>query len=288
MGVVVVLAILMLGAGCGSADPPFADAPITAPTTTPADLEAALDPTCVAALPVDPGTTVHTVRSGGAERSYLQYVPATYEGVAMPVVVSLHDAGSSAAAQAAASGLHDTADADGFIVLTPQGVGEPPGWDTEAGSDDVAFIADMVDQAQTDFCLDQRRVYVVGAGEGAGFAGRLACDESTRVAAVALLGSVDTPSACDQQRLVPLVAVLPDAAPPAGLTAWAERYGCGRHPQHGELSVYYRYRRCDDGAAVDALLFGEGWAPDTWPPGGQTTNDLLWAFFVDHPLMATS
>lgn len=270
-------------ASCGSADLPASVAAppsTTATTLSPEQLEANLDPTCVGATEVPPGATVHTVDSGGVARSYLQYVPATYEGVAMPVVVSLHNTGATAARQDETSGLRTSADADGFVLLSPQGLGEPPAWDTAAASADLDLVDAMLDQAATDICVDPARLYVVGNGDGSSFAARLVCDRSDRVAAAALVGDLVDPDPCDQQRPVPLV-VLPGFE--GGIGPWVERYSCDETPTSETLTAGTTgigsltasvYEGCVEGAALETL-------PQAEQP---LLNDAIWAFLAAHPL----
>lgn len=261
-------------AGCGSADLPASVAPTTPPTTTVEDLEDALDPTCVAAADVALGPSEHTVASGGVERSYLQYVPASYEGVAMPVVVSLHNTGATAAQQNEASGLEGAAEADGFVLLTPQALGTPAAWDAATASTDVAFIADLLNQAQADFCVAPQRVSVIGNGDGSVFAARLACDLSSRVASAGFVGVVDDPDPCSQERPVPLI-VAPGFD--SDLSPWIERYDCDptatETPEEagGTRAVY---GGCADGAALETVSGADQ----------ATANDAFWAFFAAHPL----
>ena len=280
-----VLAVAVVAA-CGSADLPasVSSTTVATPTTlSPEELEAALDPTCVAGVEVEPGTSVQTVDVGGVPRSYLQYIPTSYEGVSMPVVVSLHNTGATAAQQDDTSGLRAAADADGFVLLSPQALGDVPAWDSASGSADVAFVEAMLEQSATRFCVDPARVFAFGNGDGSAFAGRLMCDLSDRVAASAFVGDVADPDPCDQQRPVPLV-VLPGFE--GGVGPWVERYGCDEVPSPepvaagatgtGTLTASV-YLGCEEGAALETL-----------PDAEQALlNDAIWAFLAAHPLPTT-
>lgn len=275
-----------LFAACGSADLPASVTSTTVPTATtlsPDELEAALDPTCVAGVDVQPGSTVQAVDVDGATRSYLQYIPTSYEGVAMPVVVSLHNTGATAAQQDDTSGLRTAADADGFVLLSPQGLGDVPTWDSAAGSADVAFVAAMLEQSATRFCVDPARVFAVGNGDGSAMAARLACDLSDRVAAAAFVGDTPAPDPCDQQRPVPLV-ILPGFD--GGVGPWVERYGCDEVPSPEPVSA----GATGTGSLTAAVYLGceEGAALETLPDAEQALlNDAVWAFLAAHPLATT-
>ena len=276
-------AAALSGAACGTADLPASVAPPTTATPTtlsPEELEAALDPTCLASAAVELGSTVHGVQSGGVTRSYLQYVPASYEGVGMPVVVSLHQEAGTAAQAVADRALAESAETHGFVLLSPQAAGDPSAWDPAAGSTDVAFVNDMLDQAQTDFCLEVARVYSLGVGDGGGMAALVACDLSDRIAAFGFLGVVVDPQPCELLRPVPLVAVPgrePDLAP------WVDRYECDPEPtvgpveQAGIEGTSTVYDRCVEGSAIEAFDVADQAA----------AGDLVWSFFVAHPLRAS-
>lgn len=283
--VALALALALLSAACGSADLPgsVASSTVAPPTTLgPEDLEAALDPTCVAAATIPSGSTVESVEVSGVTRTYLQTIPISYEGVSMPVVVSLHNTGATAAQQDETSGLRASADADGFVLLTPQALGQPPAWDVAPDSADLAFLDAMLEQAAQDFCFDPARVYVVGNGDGSSFAARVACDRSAEVASVAFVGDVVDPAPCDQERPVPLV-VLPGFE--GNVDPWVARYGCDATPRAetveagatgtGSLTASV-YTGCAEGAALETL-------PQADQP---LLNDAIWAFFVAHPLTA--
>lgn len=275
-------ALLALGAAaCGSADlPRSVTTTTTPPTTTVEDLEAALDPTCVAGADVAPGATVEAVEVDGVTRTYLRYVPSSYEGVAMPVVVSLHNTGATAAQQDEASGLRTSADAHGFVLVTPQGLGDPPTWDAGEASTDVAFVEAVLDQAGRTFCLDPDRVFAVGSGDGSVMAARLACDAADRIAAAGFVGVVPDPDPCEQARPVPVV-VLPGFD--ADLGPWAQRYGCDPEPDLVPYDsgtpgdIQGDYQGCDEGAALRSLTVA----------GQADGNDGFWDFFVAHPLVGT-
>jgi polyhydroxybutyrate depolymerase len=281
--VAVIAALLVLtAAACGSADLPQSVAPPSTTTTTPPtpeELEAALDPTCVAGGEVEYGTTVQAVESAGVTRAYLQHIPASYEGVGMPVVVALHHDTGDAQADLDEQGLVDSSEAHGFVLLAPQAAGEDAVWDTSEASADVAMVADVLDQAATAFCAESERVYVLGSGDGSDLAGRLACDLSTQVAAVALVGVVPDPDPCAQERPVPIVA-LPGFD--ADFTPWVERYECDATPvqvpfEGGTIGdIQADYEGCVEGAAIQSLTVLDLVA----------LNDAIWAFFAAHPLSA--
>ena len=79
----------------------------------------------------------------GQARSFSLYVPSAYvENQPAPLVISLHGYGSNGIEMARLSALSIKADAEGFVVVYPNGVGVPPHWAIEEpgeDADDIAF-----------------------------------------------------------------------------------------------------------------------------------------------------
>ena len=116
-----------------------------------------------------------------------------------PLVILLHDYGSSGAEAEAYLNLAAQADALGFLYAHPDGTKDSQSnefWNaTDAccnidGSavDDSAYLDELLLQVHVQYNTDERRVYVVGYGNGGFMAYRLACDHSRDVTAVADLG----------------------------------------------------------------------------------------------------
>lgn len=146
---------------------------------------------CAPGRPHKAGSFDDTLTSGGVAREYILHVPPSYTGSdAVPLVVNLHGFASSAQAQARNSALPAKADEEGFIVVTPQAMGDPAGWDIVADSSDVSFIEDLLDALTAELCVDETRVYVAGFSSGAAMAVTLACGLSERIAAIAPVAAV--------------------------------------------------------------------------------------------------
>ncbi len=166
---------------------------------------------------VGEGASVESLASGGAERSYVREVPPAHDGEhPLPLVVDLHGWGGPALAHADYTQLGRLGAARGFVTLTPQGAGAPPAWDAALDGTDVAFVGDLLDEAERTLCVDTRRLFVAGASNGAMLASALACSGGERIAAVGAVAGVspvlpargDPDSRrCRPARPVPIVAV---------------------------------------------------------------------------------
>lgn len=170
-----------------SLPPPDAgpDAAMTAPDA------ATPPPICATPSSLPSGDSMQTLQHGGRTRRYLVHVPGGLgAGMPVPLVLDFHGNGSSAS-QEAGAGWVEKADAEGFIVVHPEGVGR--GWNVgnccgEALSgnvDDVGFARAIVAAISSAACIDPKRVYATGISNGAGLAHRLACEAADVFAAIA-------------------------------------------------------------------------------------------------------
>lgn len=145
---------------------------------------------------------------GGTTRTYRLHVPPSYNGTTpMALVLNFHGWGSDAAGQQLFSAMDDTADANGFVVVYPEGTengddslirtgrsfnggGPCCGTALNDNIDDVGFTRAIVEDLGTRGCLDTSRIYATGMSNGGYMAHRLACEASDLVAAVAPVAGV--------------------------------------------------------------------------------------------------
>ena len=231
-----------------------------------------------------------TMTSGGKARTYQLHVPTGYDGVTpLPVVLNFHGLGSNIAQQVALADLNVRADAQDFIVATPQGIltstGSPHWNITQAtpgtySADDVLFTSDMLADIASRVCIDVARVYSTGMSNGGMMSVRLACSLSSRIAAIApVTGNYYPPltpllpsEVCPDTRPVPVIGfhgtadtVVPFNGGPGlnGVTfrdvddeimpAWAAHNGCTTGPTTTLAAPgvdLIEYGGCTDAATV--------------------------------------
>lgn len=132
----------------------------------------------------------------GMERRYLINIPPGYDDTKpVPLVIVLHGYGESPTMVESESDFSKKSDAEGFIVVYPEGYGSPNegSWNVQFGFgpalseniDDVGFIRALIDSLQGKFAIDGNRIYVAGFSNGAIMAYRLAAELSDRIAAAA-------------------------------------------------------------------------------------------------------
>ena len=260
--------------------------------------------------------TTGTISAVGAEREYVLHVPPSYDGSApVPLVLSLHGAGTWPSLQQQLSGWNTTADEHGFIVAYPGGQGAF--LKVFGQRRDLQLIAALIDNLQTSYNIDPDRIYVNGLSNGGGTSYALSCALSDRIAAVGAVAPAITMSAdlCPAAKPVPVVVfhgtadrmtpyeggkniIAPEPFPDIRkwLANWARRNHCASTMRESAAAadvMRIEYDNC----AEPVVLYKIDGGGHTWP-GGQPlpnwfagpTNDsinateLMWSFFKDHPL----
>jgi polyhydroxybutyrate depolymerase len=243
----------------------------------------------------------------------------------MPLVVSFHGRGSTAAADENVTGLSHVADRRGFIAVYPQGVIAPngsAGWNTGRSQDpqvdDLLFVGDLLTQLQRTLCVDSRRIYAMGFSNGGGLTAVLACTYSTRFSAFAsVAGDYTARSAgCHPARPIPIVEIHGTADPVnpyegserlkylavnAWLSSWVVRDGCMRSPRITTIAtgiIAQKWSGCRDGVAIVHYQLrdvGHVW-PSTFIRGGASAafghppfdaTTAIWSFFSQQVLPTT-
>lgn len=144
----------------------------------------------VAVSAAAPPAFADTIDVGGAKRSYSAQLPAQKLA---PLVVVLHGTTQRGADMVARTAWPQVAKREGLAVVFPDGLnnawadartkagpalrGPPP------GTDDIAFIAKLVEKLVADGTADAKRVYVTGVSNGGAMAMTLVCARADLFAA---------------------------------------------------------------------------------------------------------
>src|SRR6266571_3530991 len=134
-----------------------------------------------------------TIVSSGKPRSFLLYVPPSYDRAKpTPLVISMHGAAGWPAQQMNLSRWNRLAESQGFVVVYPSGSDVPKIWHVDRGAGlarDVTFISALIDTLEAAYNIDPTRIYANGLSAGGGMAFVLSRTLSDRIAAVGLVAA---------------------------------------------------------------------------------------------------
>jgi polyhydroxybutyrate depolymerase len=247
-----------------------------------------------------------TLSHDGSDRTYEIHVPPAYDPeAATPVIVNMHGYTSAGWQQVLFSDMNPVADAEGFIVIYPDGIanswnaGSCCGDAASTDVDDVGFLSAVIEDLSTKLCIDRARVYATGMSNGGYMSHRLACEASDVFAAVApVAGAMGIPD-CDPPRPMPVVAyhgtedgLVDYADGAAAIDEWVGLNGCTGDPVRTDHGGSYcdRWESCDDGVEVELCTLDP--MGHCWPGGSSTlclpgigpfnddinANEHMWAF----------
>ncbi len=259
-----------------------------------------------------------------SDRSYALNVPASYDvNTPIPLVILLHGFGGNGDQILGYWRFAAAAERHGFVVVYPNGERDSssgrPFWNAtdaccgfERGNvDDVRYLSLLIDDVETKYNIDPKRIYVSGHSNGGFMSHRMACDRSNRIAAIVALAGVSwkDPDQCQAREPVSVLQVHGDldtaisynggfnggvAYPSAEdtVTDWADSNGCtgmlvdtGMSKNvdsflSGKETQVQSYTDCPTGGAVELWTITRGvHSPtfdDNWP-------DLVWEFMKSHP-----
>lgn len=332
---VLILVVLFSALACAGVATPTptplpTDTPLPAPTRTPIPTSTPLptdtpvptptpSPPPAAAAPnaryQKPGDYVDQILIDGVGRWFTVHLPPSYQpGAPMPLVVNLHAYSSTAFGQEELSGMNAKADEEGFVVVNPQALNDPPSWwgplPGEAGQSDRDFFEALLIYLQEMLSIDPARIYATGMSNGGTMTYRLGCDMANTFAAIAPVagGHVAHPF-CKPERPVSVLVihgtddqVIPyygndTDSPPVHtwLEAWASHDDCDPTPSTDQPYpgvTSETWSDCAEGTMV--VLYSLEGGGHTWPgalPGmtsgavfpGMDATDVIWTFFKAHP-----
>jgi polyhydroxybutyrate depolymerase len=264
---------------------------------------------------------------GGLDRTYRIYVPAGYDATtAVPLVLVFHGGGGSGEQVARQTGFDAEAEREGFIAVYPDGTsrgrtdlltwnaGHCCGSALAEGIDDVAFVAALLDQLETDYAIDPARVYATGFSNGAMLTHLLGCGLADRFAAIAPVSGVAPLDGCAPVRPLSVLHVhgtadrvapyeggfVPDSVPPRtdpaaadAVAHWQAANDCPAATVTTEGAITIELAEpCAAGTTVELMAVADG--GHAWPGGRRPrpqadapsaaldATETIWAFFAAH------
>jgi len=278
-----VLGVLL--AACAA--PPSATPSLTIPAPP-----VAIAGSAICTAPPGHSTTVTWPIDSGT-RSALVHLPA---GVAptrpLPIIVALHGYGGFGMEMEQTSELSDASDAEGWIVVYPEGTGSPQQWVYTPGGPghqaDLAFLRQVIGDIVAGGCGDPKRVIATGISQGGWMSDRVGCEMTDLVVGVVAVAGRDFGWGCKPDKPVPFTAVngvLDDAIPYKGgpidapppvtsvdsvddwLAARATSRGCTGKPSAKSVSAHVSLETWP-GCAAPVSLYRVEDGGHSWPNGG--------------------
>ena len=256
----------------------------------------------------------------GLDRYYLIQSPHTEATGQSSVIFNLHGYGSNALAQMEYTGLNNYTNTkeNNFILVHPQGAplntaltSSTSHWNSGAwtiGStvDDVDFIDTIIKLISQKYDINMNRIYSTGMSNGGFMSYHLACNLSSKIAAVAsVTGSMSkqTFESCNPEHPTAILQIhgtIDGTVPYDGnstlgmepiekvMTLWQEYNSCSVDPtimvadffEKGTSVEHWQYTNCLNSIQVELYKVGGMW--HTWPQEerfGISASQKIWDFF---------
>ena len=268
------------------------------------------------------GTIDGTLAYGEISRTFILYVPSSYDSASkQPLVFNFHGYSSNAREQMAYGDLRSQADANGFILVHPEALDDIygrsywniKGWSTSV-HDDVKFVENLINLLMDKYSINAERIYSTGMSNGGFFSFHLACNLSASFAAVAsVTGSMtyETFDNCNPRKPTPVMQIhgsLDATVPYKGLDAlnmkpimdvmeyWKVSNGCddyilslpGILPGTSSWTETYEYNNCLNNTQ-NVHLYVQG-AGHIWPGSRYSSiaspdsSSRIWSFFSTYDI----
>ena len=266
-----------------------------------------------------------SLQHDGIEREFILNIPASYDGnEAAPVIFNFHGFGSNANQQMFYGDFRLIAEAEGIILVHPEGtliqgqahwnVGFAPD-DSEA--DDIGFTEAMIEYLIENYNIDENRIYATGMSNGGFMSYLLACQLGDKFAAIASVTGSMTPETfenCVPTHPTPIMQIHgtnDETVPYNGadfsvpidevMSYWVSYNNCDDNPESieiedvnasdGNTASYFRYSDCDNNITNELFRINNG--SHTWPgaifvfPGTNldiNASEEIWNFFSKYDL----
>ena len=187
-----------------------------------------------------------TLRHQGLVRNYSLFIPSSYQPAGQyPLILALHGGGGTGRSMCALkAGIQTLADAEGFIVVCPQGLENH--WNDgrhqvayrahQEAIDDVGFLMALVEHIGNEYAISENQVFVTGYSNGGMMSYRLACERSSDIRAIAA-GIANLPVDLDCQPDQPIPVMILNGTEDPLMPYQGGQVGTRRNPLGAVLST---------------------------------------------------
>jgi len=252
----------------------------------------------------------------GVEHEYYLFAPANEADGSSPLLVLLQGGGADASWRFASQyDWEALAEKEGMIIAIPSGkqVGDNEGaWQLNTDSksmQDIKYFEAMISEITSKYTVDESRIYAVGYSLGSMFSYELACQMSTRFAAIAsFAGTMPvSPKSCDPARNIPIMhihgakdGIIAYSKPwdwkswdsvgtmrdiPDLVQYWTDKYNCqNQNETSNDAVAHFVYDACEQDSRIEHYRIEDG--THSWPEdiNGEPTFSVMWSFLSNYSL----
>ncbi len=277
---------------------------------------------CKTPLSFKAGTSTYVeITSGKTKRRLIIYVPKTFKNTTHhALIVAFHGYSSGPFAMEKISHFNKVADSNNTIIVYPEGTTSwvgLRGWNTgihpSIRANDILFVSNMLNDVQSNLCVNPNQIYATGFSNGGSLVAQLACQMSNRIAAFSSVSGayVTAFKTCLALRPIPIIefhgtkdTIVPyvgleekkEFAALTWVNRWAKKDTCTTQPtiiNETKKIIKYTWSGCSSNSSIiHYKIIGEG---HSWPhvlfkqtinnhTEEMNTANVIWNFFMKHTL----
>jgi polyhydroxybutyrate depolymerase len=243
-------------------------------------------------------TQKDSIMHNGIWRTFLLYVPRTYDGSKpFALLFALHGA-SGMGSTFLTNGFNERAELHDYIAIYPDGVNNVWNVYPGGGVDDIGFLTNLIDTILSRYRINAKRVYFTGHSNGSYMSYTLAAKIPGKIAAIAPVAGLLISGLYSEISVpIPILHIhsMDDSAVPyqgsygasgvdSLLNFWKFKNHCRAIPDTLYSSdELMGFRWAADSTGADVMLYKFKSGGHTWLVSPLYITDLIVEFFFTHP-----